>query len=78
MSKFSLTEIRTFLMLVAKEYGSETIQEIFEWFLQIGGVSDAEDYRKGIKERTAMTREWSLFLEKYPLEILNNSISGRE
>ncbi len=32
-----------------------------------GGVSDAEDYRKGIKERTAMTREWSLFLEKYPL-----------
>ena len=60
-------EIKTFLMPVAKEHGSETIQQIFEWFLQIGGVSDAEDYRKGIKERTAMTREWSLFLEKYPL-----------
>ena len=49
------------------EHGSETIQQIFEWFFQIGGVSDSEDYREGIKERTSMTREWNLFLEKYPL-----------
>ena len=49
------------------EHGSETIQQIFEWFFQIGGVSNAEDYREGIKERTAMTREWNLFLEKYTL-----------
>ena len=34
---------------------------------RLGGVSDAEDYQKGIKDRTAMTREWNLFLEKYPL-----------
>ena len=60
-------EIKTYLMPVAMEHGSETIQQIFEWFFQIGGVSDAEDYREGIKERTAMTREWNLFLEKYPL-----------
>ncbi len=62
-------EIKTFLMPVAIEHGSETIQQIFEWFLQIGGLSDAEDYRLGIKDRTAMIREWSLFLEKYPLII---------
>ena len=60
-------EIKTYLMPVAMEHGSETIQQIFEWFFQIGGVSDAEDYREGIKERTAMTRKWNLFLEKYPL-----------
>ena len=60
-------EIKTYLMPVAMEHGSETIQQIFEWFFQIGGVSDAEDYREGIKERTSMTREWNLFLEKYPL-----------
>ena len=60
-------EIKTYLMPVAMEHGSEIIQQIFEWFFQIGGVSDAEDYREGIKERTSMTREWNLFLEKYPL-----------
>ena len=60
-------EIKTYLMPVAMEHGSETIQQIFKWFFQIGGVGDAEDYREGIKERTAMTREWNLFLEKYPL-----------
>ncbi len=60
-------EIKTFLMPVAMEHGSETIKQIFEWFLHIGGVGDAEDYREGIKDRTAMTREWNLFLEKYPL-----------
>ncbi len=60
-------EIQTFLMPLAIEHGSNIIQQIFDWFFQIGGVSDAEDYRKGIKERTAMIREWSIFLEKYPL-----------
>ncbi|GIT71038.1 MAG: hypothetical protein Ct9H300mP28_08520 [Pseudomonadota bacterium] len=30
-----------------------------DWWL-----SDAEDYREGIKERTSMTREWNLFREK--------------
>jgi len=65
--KYVGNEIKTYLMPVAMEHGSETIQQIFEWFFQIGGVSDAEDYREGIKERTAMTREWNLFLEKYSL-----------
>ena len=62
--KYVGNEIKRYLMPVALEHGSETIQQIFEWFFQIGGVSDAEDYREGIKERTAMTREWNLFLEK--------------
>ena len=30
-------------------------------------VATAENYRIGIKERTVLTREWNLFLEKYPL-----------
>lgn len=60
-------EIKTFLMPVAIEHGSSTIKQIFEWFFEIGDVQDAEDYRIGIKERSAMTREWNLLLEKYPL-----------
>jgi amidase len=59
--------MEAFLMPVARENGSETIQQIFEWYFQMGAVAEAEIYRIGIKERTAMTREWNIFLEKYPL-----------
>ena len=60
-------ELKTFMMPVAREHGSKTVQKILEWYFEIGEVNDAEDYRIGIKERTAMTREWNVFLEKYPL-----------
>lgn len=60
-------ELKNFLMPLAKEYGSKTIQQIFEWYFQMGNVSDIESYREGIKERTAMTREWNVFLEETPL-----------
>jgi len=60
-------ELKTYLMPVAIEHGSKTIQQIFEWYFQMGTVSDAEAYREGVKERTAMTREWNVFLEKTPL-----------
>ena len=60
-------ELKSFLMPVAREHGSKTVQKILEWYFEIGEVDDAEDYRIGIKERTAMTREWDVFLDKYPL-----------
>ncbi len=65
--KYLGSEMEAFLMPVARENGSETIQQIFEWYFQMGAVAEAEIYRIGIKERTAMTREWNIFLEKYPL-----------
>ena len=60
-------ELKSFLMPVAREHGSKTVQKILGWYFEIGEVDDAEDYRIGIKERTAMTREWDVFLDKYPL-----------
>ena len=60
-------ELKTYLMPFAKEYGSETIQKIFEWYFQMGTVSDAEAYRDGIKDRTAMTRQWNILLDQTPL-----------
>ena len=60
-------ELKSFLMPVAREHGSKTVQKILEWYFEIGEVDDAEDFRIGIKERTAMTREWDVFLDKYPL-----------
>ena len=60
-------ELKVFLMPLARQHGSRTIQQIFEWYFEMGEVGDAEDYRTGIKERTAMTREWNVFLEHCPL-----------
>ena len=60
-------ELETFMMPLAREHGSATIQQIFEWYFQMGETADATAYREGIKERTAMTRQWDVFLERTPL-----------
>ena len=51
----------------AQKHGSETIQKIFEWYFQMETVSNAEAYRDGIKDRTAMTRQWNILLDQTPL-----------
>ncbi|MBL09775.1 MAG: amidase [Acidiferrobacteraceae bacterium] len=61
------SEIREFMAPLAAEEGSPAIQKILEWHLKIVEVADAEAYRIGIKERTAETRRWNLFLDHYPL-----------
>ena len=61
------SELEAFMMPLAREYGSSTIQQIFQWYFEMGEVADAEHYRVGIKERTTMTREWNIFLDEYPL-----------
>jgi amidase len=60
-------EIRATLGPVAREVGSETLQQIFEWYYTLGNMVDAEGYRSGIAQRTRMTRDWSVFLDEYPL-----------
>ena len=61
------SEIIHFLGPIAREHGSETIQTIFEKFQRIGNPVDPVGYRQGIADRTALTREWNVFLERYPL-----------
>ncbi|GIT24559.1 MAG: hypothetical protein CM1200mP41_06030 [Gammaproteobacteria bacterium] len=60
-------ELQTLLLPKAQEHGSQTIQDIFAHYTTIGDVIDAKDYRAGIAERKAMTREWNVFLDQYPL-----------
>ena len=60
-------ELQTLLLPIAQEHGSQTIQDIFAHYSTIGDVIEAKDYRAGIAERTAMTREWNVFLDQYPL-----------
>ena len=61
------SEILHFLGPVAREHGSETIQTIFERYQRVGNPVDPIGYRQGIADRTALTREWIIFLHRYPL-----------
>ena len=62
-----VSEITHFLGPVARDHGSETIRAIFDHYQRIGRPVDAAGYREAIAERTALTREWNLFLDRYPL-----------
>ena len=60
-------EIHETLDPIAREYGSETVQHIFDWYYTLGNMVDSDGYRVGIAERSRLTREWRMFLAGYPL-----------
>ena len=60
-------EIKMTLDALARQHGSDTIKRIFDWYYSLGNMVDADGYRRGIAERTRMTRAWSVFLDRYPL-----------
>ena len=61
------TELVHFLEPTLRKHGSQTIQTIFDHMLQIGKPVDLAGYRQAISDRTAMVREWNLFLDRIPL-----------
>ena len=61
------SEIAHFLGPAARDHGSETIQTIFEHYQRVGNLVDPAGYRQGIADRTALTRAWNVFLDRYPL-----------
>ena len=62
-----VSEIVHFLGPAARDHGSETIQTIFEHYQRIGQPVDPAGYRQAIADRTTLTREWNVFLDRYPL-----------
>ena len=62
-----VSEIAHYLGPVARDHGSETIRTLFDHYQRIGKPVDPAGYREGIAERTALTREWNVFLDRYPL-----------
>ena len=50
-----------------QEAGSRTIKQIFGHNERIGKPVDAVGYRRAIGERTAFLRDWSMFLDRFPL-----------
>ena len=63
----AVAEMQALLYPLARQHGSPTIQRIFEWYAQMSPVVDAAGYMTGLADRTRMTRQWSVFLEEYPL-----------
>jgi amidase len=60
-------EIKMTLDALARQHGSKTVQNIFDWYYTLGELVDADGYRAGFADRTRMTRAWSVFLDRYPL-----------
>jgi amidase len=63
----AVAEMKVTLYPLARQHGSRTIQDIFDWYAQMAGELDATGYMLGVAERTRMTRQWSVFLEDHPL-----------
>jgi amidase len=63
----AVAEMKVMLYPTAKKHGSQTIQDIFGWYDQMANAVDAAGYMRGIADRTRMTRQWSVFLDEYPL-----------
>jgi amidase len=63
----AVAEMQRLVFPQARQHGSATIQELFGWYERMGDPVDAEGYLRGLAERTRMTRQWSVFLERHPL-----------
>jgi amidase len=63
----ALAEIQATLDPLVRRHGSETVQRVFDDYYRFGDVAQGPEYLLGLAARTRMTREWNLFLERYPL-----------
>jgi amidase len=62
-----VAEMKVMLYPLARQHGSRTIQDIFDWYDRLANAVDAGGYMLGIADRTRLTRQWSVFLAEHPL-----------
>ena len=63
----ALLEIKEGLDPLAREHGSQTIQNIFDYYYQMSNTVDYQGYLKGVGDRSGIIRPWNAFLQDYPL-----------
>ncbi len=63
----AILEIKESLDPLAREHGSQTIQNIFDYYYEMSDMVDYAGYMSGVANRTAIVRPWSEFLAEYPL-----------
>jgi len=60
-------EVKETLGPLAEQYGSQTIQNVFQYYYDMSDMVDHAGYMAGIAARTGIVREWNTFLAEYPL-----------
>lgn len=63
----AMFEIKTSLDPLAKQHGSETIQNIFNYYYEMSDMVDLQGYMAGVANRSGIVRPWNVFLDQYPL-----------
>ena len=60
-------ELKETLGPLAEQHGSKKIQDIFDAYYRFGNMVDYKGYMQAVANRSAMVRNWSVFLEEWPL-----------
>ena len=63
----AMLEIKQSLDPLVRQSGSQTMQNIFDFYYQFREMVDFEGYMQGVADRTGIIRPWSIFLDEYPL-----------
>ena len=63
----AIYEIKVGLDPLAKEHGSETLNNIFGYYYDMADMVDASGYMQGVADRLGIIRAWNVFLDDYPL-----------
>lgn len=63
----AVREIKEALDPIAQRLGSEKIRRIFSYYYDLSDMVDHEGYMLGVAERTRLVREWTVFLNDFPL-----------
>ncbi len=63
----AILELKLTLDPIAREHGSQTIQNIFDYYYRMSTMVDGEGYIAGVADRTRMVRDWNVLLADYPL-----------
>ena len=50
-----------------EQYGSADIQNVFDSYFELSELLDLEGYISAMGDRSSILRDWSLFLDEYPL-----------
>ena len=63
----AILEIKEGLDPIAREHGSEAIQNAFDYFYAMSDMVDYQGYMKGVGERSGIIRPWNVLLDEFPL-----------
>ena len=63
----AVLEIKEGLDPLVRQHGSQTIQNIFDYYYQMSDMVDYQGYMQGVADRSGIIRPWNVFLEQYPL-----------